>query len=819
MNATPRRPAATDLTLEDRMRLLSGGSVWRTQELDGVPAVTMTDGPHGLRVQRGSGEDHLGVAPSLPATCFPTAVTLAATWDEALAEEVGAAVAEEAREQGVNVVLGPGLNIKRHPLGGRSCEYLSEDPLVSGRMAAALVRGLQSRGVGASVKHFAVNNQESHRFVVDAVVDERTLREIYLSGFEHVVRTARPWTVMCAYNSLGGELCSENRPLLTGILREEWGFDGLVVSDWGAVSDRAKGVAAGLDLEMPGGHTLSDAEVLAAVADGSLAEDDVTTSAQRVLDLVGRALDTGTVAGGEGATESGTVTVHDAHDALARRVAAEGTVLLANDGTLPLRPDARVALIGTFATEPRYQGAGSSLVNARRVTTALEALQARGVDVRHAPGGTPDAERRSPALLAEAVAAAGEADVAVVMVGLPERFESEGFDRADLALPPAHDELVRAVAATGTPTVVALSNGAPVLLPWRDEVAAIVESSLGGQASGGALADVLLGDVEPGGRLAETFPAAASDVAADPYFPGEPRQVEYREGLFVGYRHHVSGGPQPAFPFGHGLSYTRIELSDLTLRGSSVAPDPEVRALASLEGQGSEGGEVRAGEPVTVEITATNIGDRPGSEVVQVYRRDLTGLVLRPERELVGFAKVRLEPGDSTRVRIELDERAFAFWDVDAAGWRTPEGDHELLVGRSSVDIAGEAVVRVTGGVTEVGPGTERPGTPAVAASDEAFAARLGRPIPAAAPVRPFTRSSTFDEIAQTRPGRLFRDVVRKVAVGPQIAAAGPGQADMIERSFAELPLRAAARIGGGMLPWRVVDGVVRLANLTRRRG
>lgn len=792
---TVELPAAADLLLADRVRLLSGGAVWRTQDLDGVPPVTMTDGPHGLRVQRGEGEDHLGVAPSLPATCFPPAVTLAATWDESLAEEVGAAVAQEAIEQGVSVVLGPGMNIKRHPLGGRSFEYLSEDPLVSGRMAAALVQGLQSRGVGASVKHFAVNNQESHRFVVDAVLDERTLREIYLSGFEHVVRTARPWTVMCAYNSVGGELCSENRRLLTGILREEWGFDGLVVSDWAAVSDRAKGVAAGLDLEMPGGHTLSDGEVLAAVADGSLAEADVTTSAQRVLDLVARA---GREAvpprpgpgGASGSAEPGV----DAHDALARRVAAEGTVLLANDGTLPLRPDVTLALIGPFATKPRYQGAGSSLVNARRVTTALDAFRTRGVEVRHEPGCTADADRRSPSLLADAVVAAREADVAVVMVGLPGRFESEGFDRTDLALPPAHDELVRAVAATGTPTVVALSNGAPVLMPWRDEVAAIVGSHLGGQASGGALVDVLLGDVEPGGRLAETYPAAASDVAADPFFPGEPRQVEYREGLFVGYRHHVSGGPAPAFPFGHGLSYTRIELSDV------AGPV-----------------EVTAGRSLTVEVTATNVGDRPGSEVVQVYRRDRTGLVLRPERELVGFAKVRLEPGDSTRVRIELTDRAFAFWDVDAGGWRTPEGEHELLVGRSSVDIAGEAVVRVTGGVSEVGPGTEPPEAPAVAASDEAFAARLGRPVPSPAPVRPFTRSSTFDEIATTRAGRVFRDVVRKVAVGPQIAAAGPGQADMIERNFAELPLRAAVRIGAGVLPWRVVDGIIRLANGVRR--
>lgn len=766
-------PRATDLTLTEQVRLLSGQDFWHTQALPdaGVPSMMMSDGPHGLRAQQGAG-DHVGATAARPATCFPTAVTMASTWDEQLLVEVGQAVATEARALGVGLVLGPGLNIKRHPLCGRSFEYLSEDPLLSGRLAAALVTGIQSRGVGACLKHYAVNNQESHRLVVDAVVDERTLREIYLSGFEHAVAAGGPWSVMAAYNSVNGRPCTTSRRLLTEILRDEWGFDGLVVSDWAATVDRVRGLEAGLDLEMPGSAGISDGDVVAAVQDGRLPADAVAACAQRVVDLVGRAP----------RDAVGTIPV-DSHDALARRVAADGSVLLRNDGLLPLPPGASVALVGAFAQTPRYQGYGSSVVTPTRLTSTREAFAARGMDVSYAAGYDPGSSPPDQALIDEAVDAARAADVAVVVVGLPGSHESEGFDRDHLRLPPQHDALVWAVCAANPRTAVVLSNGAPVVMPWRDQPAAILEAYLGGQAGGAALVDVLLGDREPGGRLAETFPVRQADVPSDPFFPGDPHQVQYREGLFVGYRHAVTGGAQPAFPFGHGLGYTTFTWEDARLDRTSVG----------------------AGEGVSVSVRVTNTGDRAGSDVVQVYRHDRTGVVLRPRRELVGFAKVRLDPGESATATIDVAPRAFAFYDVAAADWRVPSGPYALEVARSSVDVVHTLELAVTGGVTSA---PEPPSTAPVAYSDEDFARRLGRPIPEPRPVRPFTRDSTLGEVRATRLGGLLHAV---------LSARGPAQVDedapMVERSLEELPLRAAALFSQGRITWARLDLVLDLLN------
>ena len=771
-------PRARDLTLAQRVALLSGGDFWRTRALPaaGVGAAVLSDGPHGLRFQPGGGDD-VATAGSEPATCFPAAVTLAATWDEELVTEVAGALAVEALATGVDVVLGPGLNIKRHPLCGRNFEYFSEDPLLSGRLAAAAVRGLQDRGVGACLKHFAVNNQESNRFLVDAVVDERTLRELYLAGFEHAVRTARPWTVMAAYNQVGGVYATAHRRLLTDILRTEWGFDGLVLSDWAATADRVAAVAAGMDLEMPGSHGLSDGEVRAAVAAGTLDAELVTASAQRVLDLVARAP--------RGPRPRIPV---DAHDALARRAAAEGTVLLTNDGLLPLTPDRSVALIGAFADEPRYQGSGSSLVNPLRITTALQELTRRGVDVRYAPGYDPRRADRDDALIAAAADAARAADVAVVLAGLPPADESEGYDRTHLRLPAQHDALVAAVVAANPRTVVALSNGAPVLMPWRDAPAAILESYLGGQAAGGALVDVLYGDVEPGGRLAETFPAAPADVAADPWFPGEPHQVEYREGLFVGYRHHTTAGIAPLFPFGHGLGYT-------TFAWGAAAVD---RPTAD------------AGQDVTVRLTVTNTGNRAGSDVVQVYLADRTGVVLRPRRELAGFAKVRLAPGATREVAVRLPARAFAFYDVPAGDWRVPSGPFDVEVARSSADVVRTLTVTVRGGV---GTAPEGPDAPAVAATDEQFARRLGRAVPRPRPVRPCTRHSSLGELALTRTGRLLRAVLWRIAPFGAETRADETAMRTYRRALDELPLRGAAIYSGGRLTWPMVDTLLDVLN------
>ncbi len=778
-------PRASDLPLAQRVALLSGSTTWLTEPIPpgpdgtgGVGSAYVSDGPHGLRALPDARD--LSVHGALPATCFPTAVTLASTWDVDLVREVGRAIGTEALALGVDVVLGPGLNLKRHPLCGRNFEYFSEDPLVSGALAAALVEGIQERGVGTSVKHFAVNNQEAHRFVVDAVVDERTLRELYLAGFEHVVTTARPWTVMAAYNRVNGVHVTESAELL-GILRDEWGFDGLVMSDWGAVADRVQGVAAGLDLEMPASQGTWDAEVLAAVADGTLDEAAVTTAAQRVLDLVARSPYGPERTPGHGTGDQGL----DEHDALARRVAAAGTVLLANDGILPLAGPARIAVIGDFARSPRFQGAGSSQVNAARVTSALDALRERGVEVDFAPGYDPVHSRDDAALLAEAVGVAREADVAVVFVGLPPVYESEGFDRENLSLPAQHDALVTTVAAANPRTVVVLQNGGPVLMPWRDQVAAIVESYLGGQAGGAAVVDVLFGDAEPAGRLAESFPASLDDVAAAPWFPGDPHQVEYREGLAVGYRHLVTEGIEPAFPFGFGLSYTTFTWTDVRV----------------------DRAEVGAGEPVTVRVTVQNTGARAGADVVQVYLHDATGVVCRPRRELAGFASVRLEPGESAEVVVEVPARAFAFWDVRAHGWRTPSGRFDVEVARNASDVVATLPVDVAGDVDDA---PEPAGTALVAGDDEAFARRLGRPVPSARPVRPFTRETTVGELEGTAVGRLVGKLVRKGSF--------PEEGDevtrlMVERMVSELPLRSAAMFSGGRLSLPAVDAILALAD------
>ncbi len=785
---------AADLTLEEQISLLSGRNQWQTRDLPthGVPAIHLSDGPHGMRMQPDVG-DHLGLGGSHPSTCFPTAVTLASSWSDELLREVGRAVADEARALGVGVVLGPGLNIKRHPLCGRNFEYLSEDPLLAGRLAAAMVEGVQERGVAACPKHFAVNNQEGHRFVVDAVVDERSLREIYLSAFEHVVRHARPLTIMASYNRVNGPHATSDRRLLTEILRDEWGFGGLVMSDWGATADRVAGVRAGMDLEMPSSGGSWDRAVREAVRSGVLEADAVRVCAQRVLDLAA------TVPAATGVDQAAMDALAGPHDELARRAAADGTVLLTNDGVLPLRPGARVALVGGFAEQPRYQGHGSSHVRPTTVTTALEALREKGFEVTVARGYDPMNPVDDAVLIAEAVATARAADVAVVMVGLPGSYESEGFDRDHLDLPPQHDALVRVVAAAQPRTVVALSNGSPVLLPWRDDVAAILESYLGGQASGGALADVLAGDREPGGRLAETFPVGLDQVAADPFFPGHPHQVEYREGLAVGYRQLGAGadeteGEAPHYPFGHGLGYTTVDWSDATL----------------------DRGEIAEGDGLTVRVTLTNTGERAGSDVVQVYLRDETGVVLRPHRWLAGYAKVRLEPGESAEVVVEVAPRAFAFWDPGAGTWRTPKGAWVLEVARSSAEVVASLPVTTTDGVTQAPEGVETAGVPLVAAADDAFAARLGRPVPTPAPLTPFTRESTIGQLAVHPLGWAFREIVKKVTPVDDEIAADPDAVLMIERSIEELPLRSAVLLSGGALRWAVVDGLLATINRTR---
>ncbi|WP_062523239.1 glycoside hydrolase family 3 C-terminal domain-containing protein [Demequina silvatica] len=768
------------LSTSEKIRLVSGRDAWTTEALDehGVPSVMLTDGPHGVRKQTGA-TDHIGLNASVPATCFPPAVTLGSTWDPALIEEVGAALGRESRANDVAVLLGPGLNIKRHPAGGRNFEYFSEDPFLAGKMAAAMVRGIQSQGVGACLKHYAANNQEFFRMSVDTVVDDRTLREIYLSGFEIAVKESQPWTVMCSYNKVNGEHADMSRTLLTDILRDEWGFDGLVMSDWFAVSDRALGICAGLDLEMPGSNGTWDAEIKDAHAKGLLTTAELDLAATRVIDLVLRSRNDAA------SSQSDPATHHD----LARRAAAAGTVLLTNDGILPLERTGSIAVVGAFAKKPRYQGAGSSLVNPTQLDTFLEALRTAVGDtatVHYAPGYDARTGETEEALLAEVRDTARKADVVIVLAGLPNSYESEGFDREHLRLPDGHIATIAAATEANDRTVVALLNGSPIEMPWVDRPAAIVEAYLGGQAGGSALADVLLGDVAPGGRLAESFPVSASDLPSDRDFARRPTQVQYREGLYVGYRFHDSSGVAARFPFGHGLTYTAFDHSGLTVR------------------------KVKDGYSVTV--TVTNVGPRAGAEVVQVYVRDPESIAYRPEKELKGFAKVHLEPGTSEKVTIRLDRRAFSVWDVRAQEWRVEPGEFEILVGASSTDIRARRTVTVAEGEA-VFPSH---GPSAFVATDEEFRTMLGSEIPEAASVVPFHRDSTIADLRETVTGRTTAKILTQQAAKQFDSETSDESTElMLVASLKAAPLRMVAMASGGKLTLKSLDRMIALLNGT----
>ncbi|MFM7680127.1 MAG: glycoside hydrolase family 3 C-terminal domain-containing protein, partial [Roseiflexaceae bacterium] len=605
----------------------------------------------------------------------------------------------EARALNVSVVLGPGTNIKRSPLGGRNFEYFAEDPLLSSQMSAAWINGVQSQQVGASLKHFAANNQESRRMTIDTLVDERALREIYLASFEGAIKTAQPWTVMCAYNLLNGESCSQHAWLLTEVLRHEWGFTGLVVSDWGAVVARAPGIAAGMDLEMPGNGNVNGASIGDALMQGKLTMAQLDTAVTRILTLIKHALP----------SYHETIACDwDAHHALARQVAAAGIVLLKNDqNLLPLQPTQQVAVIGSFAKVSRYQGAGSSFINPTRLDTVYDTLEAHlGHAVDYAPGYQPRAKTPDAALIAEAVALAKRVDVVVLVVGLPDVYEAEGIDRTTMALPASHDALVAAVVAANPRTVVVLCNGAPVEMPWHDQTPAIVEAYLGGQAGGGAIVDVLYGVVNPGGKLAETIPLHGNDCPAAPFFPGDGQMVVYRESIYVGYRYYNTADVAVRYPFGHGLSYTSFAYGAVTTH-------------------------VNADGTVTVSVVVTNTGTRAGHEVVQVYVRDVVARVFRPTHELKAFAKVYLEAGATTTVQCSLDDRAFAFYDVVSAQWLVEAGEFEIQVGSSSRDIRGRVVVTLAGVAAQ--PQSALPGYSEIRGKDAfnaaSFAQLYGKPL------------------------------------------------------------------------------------------
>lgn len=636
------------MTLEEKIALCSGDSFWETKEYQryGIPSLFMCDGPHGLRKQE-KGADMLGIHHSLPATCFPAAVTAAGSWDPALLERVGAAIGQEARQQGVGLVLGPGANLKRNPLCGRNFEYFSEDPYLAGKLAAAFIRGAEAQGVATSLKHLAANSQELSRFHSDSVLDQRTLRELYLTAFEIAVREGKPSTVMCAYPKINGTHCSDNRQLLTDILRGEWGFEGLVVTDWGAMHDRIQGFRAGCDLNMPGGSGYMERAVLEAVRSGRLPERLVEDSARRVLKLVFRAGETGA---------HRVSCDYEAHHALAREVAGQGAVLLKNqDDILPLQEGARIALVGAMARQMRFQGAGSSHINPRQKREPLEAL----AGCLYAPG-CDDRGDTTEELLAQAVQTARSGEVAVVFAGLPDRYESEGFDREDLKLPQGHLRMIQAVARANPNTVVVLLCGCVVECPWADQVKGILYLGLPGEAGGEAAADLLYGRVNPSGKLAESWPVTYGDVPSSEIY-GKTKDALYEEGLYVGYRFYDKAGIPVRWPFGYGLSYTRFQYSDLEVADRTAA------------------------------VTVTNVGERPGGEVVQLYIGAPQDGLHRPVRELKGFQKVFLQPGEGVRVSFDLTERSFALWQE---GWKVPGGTYTVQVGGLSapLEVAGENI-------------------------------------------------------------------------------------------------------------------------------
>ena len=763
----------TKLNLEQKCALLSGDTVFTTRGYKnvGVPSITLSDGPNGVRKQAGAA-DHLGLNPSVPATCFPTAATVACSWDPALGEEIGRAMGEEAAAQEVAVLLGPGLNTKRSPLCGRNFEYFSEDPYLSGKMAAAYVRGIQSEGISACPKHFAVNSQELRRMASDSMVDERTLRELYLTGFEIVVKEAHPKALMSSYNLINGIYANENAHLLQDILREEWGFDGAVVTDWGGSNDHALGVKNGSTLEMPAPGGDAVRELLAAVRSGKITEADVDARLDELLTLV---LDT------HAAVERHNRSFDaDAHHALARRAAGESVVLLKNDDALlPLAEGTRVAVIGDFAETPRYQGAGSSAVNSIKVDTFLDCLKDSGLySVGFAPGfdrqGKPDAAKQ-----AEAVALAAEADAVLLCLGLDEIKESEGLDRADMKLADNQIELLQAVREANPNTVVIVNAGASLETPWLAHCKALVYGALGGQAGAGAMVDVLTGKINPGGKLAETWANAYDDTPARDHFAGPGRTVQYREGLYVGYRYYQTAGVPVAFPFGHGLSYTQFAYSDLHADAHSAT------------------------------LTVTNTGDRAGAEIVQLYVAKPNAEIFRPAQELKAFAKVQLAAGESKTVTLTLDDKAFRYWNTRTDSWEVEGGTYELRVGASSADIRLTAAVEVIG-TDALNPyaGKALPhyqSGQVQTVPDAEWETLLGRPIPDDR-VK-IDRNMTLGELNHGRSPLGW--LVWAVLTALLNASYKKGKPDLNVLFQYNMPLRALAKMTSGAISMGMVDGIV----------
>ena len=769
------------MTLEEKAAFLNGKGEWQTWNFDrlGIPSVYCSDGPHGIRKQAGTG-DHLGLNPSLPATCFPTAATMANSWDPSLGEEIGKALGEEAEVQDVHVVLGPGLNIKRSPLCGRNFEYFSEDPYLAGKMAAGYVRGIQSKGRYACPKHFAVNSQELRRMAMNAVVDERTLREIYLTGFEIAVKEGDAHALMTSYNQVNGTYSNENTHLLKDILRDEWGYEGIVITDWGGSNDHIRGVVAGSDLEMPTPGMDSARQLVKAVREGRISEEAIDDCVDRMLDAVLTLTKT------PGAGQKPEAFDKESHHALARKAAAESAVLLKNkENILPLKPGTHVALIGDFAFDPRYQGAGSSMVNTIKLDKMSELIVDYDLTVVGMVRGYKRSGEADPLLEKEAVDLAQSVDVVLFCFGLDEMSESEGVDRTHMRIPQNQISLLEAMARVNENIVGILSAGAAVEMPWHHCLKGLLHGYLYGQAGAGAMLDIITGKINPSGRLSETYPVKYEDTPAFRYFPSKERNSEYREGIFVGYRYYDTSKVRVQYPFGFGLSYTEFTYSDMAV------------------------------DEMGVTFTLTNTGKSDGAEVAQLYVGMWDSKIFRPEKELKGFRKVFLKAGESRQVRIPFDDKTFRFWNIRTNRWETEDGTYRIMVGTSCADIRLESDVHVEGN-TEVFPyyTNKMPSYYSgliQQVEDQEFELLLDMPIPDGSWSGELTVNDAICQMyyAKSPIARFVYNKLTKMKKKSEDA----GKPDLNILFIYNMPFRAIAKMTGGMVSMEMVEGIVTMVN------
>ena len=779
------------MTLEEKASLCSGLTNWLTKPITrlGIPSVWMSDGPHGLRKEMQTGGTNI-MQKAETATCFPTAVTTASSWDPELLEEVGSILADEAKAYKVTTLLGPGVNIKRSPLCGRNFEYISEDPYHAAIMGAAFVHGVQKEGVGVSLKHYCANNQEHIRMCIDSVVDERALREIYLTPFEYIVKKEQPTTVMCSYNRLGGTYLSDNKRMLTDVLRGEWGYKGIVVSDWGAVNDRIEGIKAGLDLEMPGNGGMNDKHIVEAVQNGTLDEADLD---KVVLRMIKFAFDCKEQEG------KGYKIDFEKHHQIARKAAAQSAVLLKNnDNALPLKSKQRVAVIGALAKQLRYQGAGSSHINPPQTVSFTEAMRNAGQSFAYAPGYTLKGDGYNKKLIDEAVKVAKGKDAVLLFIGLTDAYESEGFDRTHMNIPRGHNVLVEELSKVNDNIIVVLSCGSPIKMDmWECKVNAILNMYLGGQAGGEAAYDIIYGKVNPSGKLAETFPFNNEDNVVAKYFPMGPRTVEYRESIFVGYRFFDKAKKAVQYPFGHGLSYTKFEYKNIKLSSKKV----------------------KEGEKLTVTFTLKNIGDVAGAEVAQVYVCPPESKIFKADRELKGFQKVYLEPGEKKKVSIELDERAFSYYNVNINDWHAESGEYKIIVAASSRDSRLYDSVEVITNKPDVEVPDYSKTAPIYYSVDsmatipeKQFEVLLGYELPdnSAFKKGDLTINNSVKQVAVSPAGKVLHGVLN---IGAKIVALGAENPEMITNSVNDLPLRSFSGWTGGLISQKSVDGLLDMCN------